>query len=400
MPDGSSNYPSQEEIATLRRQVAEFDAFFELSLLMLCIVDRQGRYLRVNRAWERTLGWSREELVGQLYLDFVHPDDREVTVAAASAYEGTTFTSFENRYRCEDSSYRHLRWFAGSIDEEGRYHAFAQDVTEQRKIEERARVYEDTVLNSSTGVIVLHLEQPGDPASLRIVVANDAAGKIVGFDVKAEVGRMAVEVFPQNVESGLASMYMRLAESGGMLELGEVPYGDERVQGIFSGRVFGLPDRRVCVTFEDITERKRAEEALRESLIQKEVIRAQTAALAELSTPLIPISDDVLVMPLIGAIDSTRAEQMLETLLSGVANRGARIAIVDITGVAVVDTHVANTLLRAAQAVRLLGAQVMLTGIRPEVARTLISLDIDMRTITTHGSLQAGIAAAFRRRSA
>jgi anti-anti-sigma factor len=130
------------------------------------------------------------------------------------------------------------------------------------------------------------------------------------------------------------------------------------------------------------------------------MIRAQAAAIAELSTPLIPISDDVVVMPLIGAIDGPRAEQVLNTLLSGVANRRARVAILDITGVAVADTQVANTILRAAQAVRLLGAQVMLTGIRPEVARTLLGLDVDLGGIITHGSLQAGIAAAFRRRGA
>ncbi|HZF52667.1 MAG TPA: STAS domain-containing protein [Polyangiaceae bacterium] len=268
------------------------------------------------------------------------------------------------------------------------------------ELEERARIYEDTILRSLTGIIILHLEEPGNPASLRIVIANDAAGKFVGFDVRSEAGRMAVDVFPQNVESGLAAIYMGLAESGGARDMGEVVYQDGRIEGVFSIRAIGLQERRVCLNFENITERKRAEEALRQSLAQAKMIRAQAAAIAELSTPLIPISDDVVVMPLIGAIDGPRAEQVLNTLLSGVANRRARVAILDITGVAVADTQVANTILRAAQAVRLLGAQVMLTGIRPEVARTLLGLDVDLGGIITHGSLQAGIAAAFRRRGA
>jgi rsbT co-antagonist protein RsbR len=147
----------------------------------------------------------------------------------------------------------------------------------------------------------------------------------------------------------------------------------------------------------DISEQKHGEEALRQAILQEEVIRAQAATLAELSTPLIPISDDVMVMPLIGSVDSRRAQQVLESLLSGVAERRARVAILDITGVTVVDTQVANGIVRAAQAVKLLGAQVILTGIRPEVAQTLVGLGVDLSGIVTRGSLQSGIALAIER---
>jgi len=130
--------------------------------------------------------------------------------------------------------------------------------------------------------------------------------------------------------------------------------------------------------------------------LQEEIIRAQAAAIQELSTPLIPISDAVLVMPLIGSIDSSRAQQVLDRLLPGVAEHRARIIILDITGVAVVDTQVADALIRAAQAVRLLGAQVVLTGIRPEIAQTLVALNVDLRHIVTRSTLQTGIAYAMR----
>ncbi|RRR77788.1 MAG: STAS domain-containing protein [Candidatus Viridilinea halotolerans] len=129
--------------------------------------------------------------------------------------------------------------------------------------------------------------------------------------------------------------------------------------------------------------------------MQAEIIDAQMMALNELSTPLMPISDGTVVLPLIGSIDSRRAQQIMETLLEGVAERNAHVAIIDITGVAVVDTQVANTLIQAAQAVRLLGARVMLTGIRPEVAQTLIGLGVDLSVIDTKASLQDGIAAAL-----
>ncbi len=145
--------------------------------------------------------------------------------------------------------------------------------------------------------------------------------------------------------------------------------------------------------YEDITEQKQIE--TERARLQEQIIHAQQAALAELSTPLIPISDEVVVMPLIGTMDSRRAQQVLETLLEGIAMSHARVAILDITGVAVVDTQVANALIRAAQAVKLLGAQVILTGIRPEVAQTLVGLGVDLNGIVTQASLQSGIAFAM-----
>ncbi|NTV62056.1 MAG: PAS domain S-box protein [Oscillochloris sp.] len=148
----------------------------------------------------------------------------------------------------------------------------------------------------------------------------------------------------------------------------------------------------------DISERKQAEAALRQSIAQEETIRAQAAMLAELSTPLIPISEEVVVMPLIGALDTRRTQQVTEALLEGITSTSASVAILDITGVPVVDTQVANGLIRAAQAVRLLGTQVILTGIRPEVAQTLVGLGVDLRGMITHSTLQSGIAAVLGHR--
>ena len=154
----------------------------------------------------------------------------------------------------------------------------------------------------------------------------------------------------------------------------------------------------VLGTYANITERRRAEEAIRQSSMQQEIIAAQQAALRELSTPLIPILDGVVAMPLIGAIDSARARQIMETLLEGIGEKRASIAILDITGVRVVDTQVANALIRTAQAAQLLGARVILTGITPEVAQTLVQLGIDLRSVATRSTLQSGIAYALAQR--
>jgi len=111
------------------------------------------------------------------------------------------------------------------------------------------------------------------------------------------------------------------------------------------------------------------------------------------------VSDRVMVMPLIGTVDARRAQDVLDTLLHGIAESKAEVAILDITGVPLVDAQVANGLVRAAHAVQLLGAQVVLTGIRPEVAQTLVGLGVDLSGIITRSTVQSGIAYALERSS-
>lgn len=139
----------------------------------------------------------------------------------------------------------------------------------------------------------------------------------------------------------------------------------------------------------DVTAARRAE--MEHARLKDEIIRAQEATLAELSTPLIPLGDRVLAMPLVGSVDARRIEQIMQTLLTGVTARNTAVAIVDITGVAHVDSNVASGLVLAARAVRLVGAQVVLTGIRPDVARVLVHLGVDLAGIVTRRTLQEGI---------
>ncbi|HSO00541.1 MAG TPA: PAS domain-containing protein [Candidatus Nanopelagicales bacterium] len=155
------------------------------------------------------------------------------------------------------------------------------------------------------------------------------------------------------------------------------------------GQVLGL-----CGISTDITDQKRAGEA--RMALQEQMIQVQRAALRELSSPLMPIAAGVLAMPLIGTIDSVRAKEILEALLEGIARQQARTAILDITGVRVVDTQVANALVESARAARLLGAEVLLTGVSPAIAQTLVGLNLDLSDVTTLGTLQAGIAYALR----
>jgi rsbT co-antagonist protein RsbR len=260
-------------------------------------------------------------------------------------------------------------------------------------LKERLLVYENAFNGMRTGFMMYHLEDPTDPASLQLILANQAMCQASGFAIDREIGKSIVAIFPNALESGLAQIYAEVAQSGVERDLGEVQYGDDRVTpATFAVRAFQLAQDYVCITVENVTERKHAEAALRQNIIQEETIRAQARSLAELSTPLIPISAQVVVMPLIGSIDARRAQQVIESLLQGISSSRAQVAIIDITGVPVVDTQVADALIRAAAAVKLLGAQVVLTGIRPEVAQTLVGLGADISGIVTRGSLQSGIA--------
>jgi anti-anti-sigma factor len=125
------------------------------------------------------------------------------------------------------------------------------------------------------------------------------------------------------------------------------------------------------------------------------VIVAQHIALRDVSSPLCPLTSDVLLMPLVGAIDNDRAKLIMNTLLQGVAANRARIVILDITGVPEMDAQVAAALLRSAQAVRMLGAQLVLTGISTQMAQALVHLGVDLSALITRGSLQGGITYAF-----
>ncbi len=119
-------------------------------------------------------------------------------------------------------------------------------------------------------------------------------------------------------------------------------------------------------------------------------------AVRELSTPLVPVTDDILVLPLVGGIDSRRAQQIMETLLRGITERGAEVVIIDITGAPMVDTAIADHLLRATRAAALLGCQTILVGITPQVAHTIVQLGVDLSGQITRRDLQNGIEHALR----
>jgi rsbT co-antagonist protein RsbR len=262
---------------------------------------------------------------------------------------------------------------------------------EQRRQAEDLRISKQLVDNALDGITLTSMTG-------KIVYANPAFKAMSGFGNRA-IGSMLADFYsPEHFDHVSKEVVPTLIVQGhwrGLLHIRR-PDGSEwigQTSAFLLADSTGAPTGMAAI-FRDITAQVRAEQ---ERLAYVQVIEAQRAALRELSTPLIPIAEGVIAMPLIGEIDSERAQQILESLLAEIEAERAKVAILDITGVRVVDTHVAATLVRVAQAAKLLGAEVVLTGVGPSIALSLVNLGAELHGIITCGAFQRGIAYALGR---
>ena len=129
---------------------------------------------------------------------------------------------------------------------------------------------------------------------------------------------------------------------------------------------------------------------------RERIIRQQQDAIRELSTPVLQVRERILILPIIGVLDEQRANQFTEQLLAGIRSNRAKVVVLDITGVPDIDSEVANHLVQAVDASRLMGASVILTGLSPEIAQTLVTIGVDLGKMNTVGDLQGGVEEAER----
>ena len=129
---------------------------------------------------------------------------------------------------------------------------------------------------------------------------------------------------------------------------------------------------------------------------RERVIRQQQDALLELSTPVLQVRERLLILPIIGVLDTQRATQLTDQLLRGIRTNRAKVVVIDITGVPEIDTSVANHLVEAVDASRLMGASVIITGLSSDIARTLVTIGVDLSKMNTIGDLQGGLEEAER----
>ncbi|WP_437630496.1 PAS domain S-box protein [Sorangium sp. So ce854] len=376
------------------------EKLFQISAGLLATADARGHFRDLNPAWERTLGWSLDELRSKPFIELVHPDDREATLAETAAlFEGRTVARFDNRCRCKDGSYRWLGW-AASVDtadapEQRLIYATAIDVTSDReRAEELARVTElatvyEKLFRVSVGLLVT-LDANG-----YFRHANPAWQQTLGWSPEEMTARPFIEfVHPDDREA-------TLAEATALFQGRTTIRFDNRYackDGSYKWLAWTAhmdaseaPSRRLVYgTAHDVTSYK---EVLGE--LERTLARLRDSMQA-MSTPLIPITDRIVVMPLIGQMDSERIAQVMSVALDGVQSTQVHTVILDVTGLKEIDTRVASALVDTARALQLLGARTILTGIRPAVAQTLVGLGLDLGGILTRSTLQSAIALALQ----
>lgn len=409
-----TNGSAQAELVALKQQVGELQQRLavveERERIMRQLLDnlpsalyatrRDGVIAVVNSAFAAQWGQRPADFEGRALTELFPPE------VAAAWQQNIDQALAEPLVRSSQESYgegeqaRHydnLRFpIAGETGDPIGIGGIATDITDRVRAEasyaDTKLILEGIVNNSPAAIAVKSPEG-------RLILVNQTYASVVGQPLEELVGQSEDGLFPPELIAAWRQHTGQLFADGQPVRTADTllvnanPHEFITVQFPLSNHE-GQP-YAICAISTDVSELKRAEQDRLQ--LQNDIIEAQQAALRELNTPLIPLAEDVVVMPLIGSIDSARAGQVLETLLEGVNQHRARIAIVDITGLPVVDTQVAGVLLRAANAVKLLGAEVLLTGIGPEVAQTLVGIGADLSGLKTPGTLQAGILYALRR---
>jgi rsbT co-antagonist protein RsbR len=354
-----------------------------------------GKQIYPNPAFRALLGYG-DELIGMHFNEYL--EDSDPAVMQQLMEQG--FWQGPNTYRRKDGSTLRCHSTIFIInDSAGQPFALGgviRDISEQLRADDELKrqavelqTFYALAENAPDGVLVASTDG-------EITYANTAIRALLGFgdDSMSGIQVLAHIEAPPELFEEITVEIGRNGSWRGQLNYRRRDGSIVRCQA--SSFLIQIGDSAVIASIvRDLTSEQLAEQE--RITLQDQVIAAQQAALRELSTPLIPLADHVVAMPLIGSIDTQRAQQIIEELLAGVAANRATTAIIDITGVPIVDTQVAGALLRAAQAVELLGSRVVLTGIRPEVAQTLVGIGVNLGSIVTRATLQDGIGYALRK---
>lgn len=369
-----------------------FEKLLDFSRDSIMVLEWDGTITYWNRAAEERYGWSRQEALGRDAHDLLKTEspvpleELKSSARRSGEWEGELVHTRRDGTKVVATS----RWV---LEERApgppAIIEINTDITERKRSEDALRQSEArlaAIIDSAMDAIIsVNQEQ-------RIVLFNSAAEKIFGHKAPEALGQPLDRFIPERFRDvhrehirnfGRTGVTKRSMTSPGILSGLRADGAEFPIEATISQ--VEVAGQKVCtVILRDISERVRAEEEARN---QAETIR-------QLSTPVLTLRRGLLVMPLIGNVDATRAGQLTQQLLDQIRRERARAVVIDITGVAALDTYVANHLMRTVKACRLLGAEVILTGISKQTAQTLVALGIDWGDLNTTSSLESGIELA------
>jgi rsbT co-antagonist protein RsbR len=352
------------------------------------LLSKEGRVISWSRAAERLSGWTPEEITGQHFSRFYQQDDlaagkpeMELRIAAEKGWHQ------ENGWRLRKDGSRFwadvtITALRGEKGELTGYGKVVRDATEQRQA-----IFRELMESAPDPMVVTD-------ARGRITVVNSQVERMFGYSANELVDQPIEILIPERFRDkhpGYRANYFaapRVRPMGvGLALFGRHKNGREIPVEISLSPVESAGGLLVISSIRDVTGRREAEER----------IKRQAQEILEMATvPVVQVWEGVVLVPLIGTLDSQRTQQLMERLLQRVTETSSPVAVLDITGVPTIDTQTAQHLIETISAVRLLGADVILTGVRPVIAQTLVHLGIDLSHVVTRTSLVAGLRMALQ----
>ncbi|UQA57276.1 STAS domain-containing protein [Polyangium aurulentum] len=374
-----------------------YDFYFHTTRDLLCVLGRDGRLLVSNQAFQEALGHDADSLEGVDFLSLVHPDDAEpVRAFLASNEDRDVRIDFEARFAHRELGHRRLSYSLRRLAGEAELYGSGIETYEQVSVEEwrkRRELFQKMQETAHVGgweVDCLTGKQYWTEETYRI--------HHLSLDWDPLVSDGLALYAPESRPIITAAWNAAVTEGKPYdLELELINLKGQRLWVRTAGRPVLENGKvvRVLGAFQDIDAFKRRELELAEKLA---IIEKQRSEIQALSVPIIQVWDDVLALPLVGGVDQARADEITARLLEAVVAKSARFTILDLTGVEAVDEETAERLVRILRAIRLLGAEGMVTGIRPAVAHMLATLGADFAGARTFSNLREAIKACMRER--
>ncbi len=380
---------------TLDAGALHYERFFQTSGDLLCVLDPTGRFVRANEAFREVLGYPEETLIGEDFVGVVHQEEAaEVRAFLHESGEGGGSLRVSTRFLHRDLSYRRLSFSLRRVAEDAAIYGTGREVLEQES-GDAARRRAEMLLQTQTTARVGGWEIDCRTQELYWTDETYRIHEVPPGFVPVVATAIAFYA-PESVPIITAAVEGCFKESKAYnLELELITATGRRLWVRASGQPV-LEDGqviRLIGAFQDIDSFKRREIELQEKIA---IIEEQRSAIHALSAPIIQVWDGVLALPVVGTLDEARAAEITGRMLDAVAAYKARYAILDLTGVETVDEGTADHLVKIIRAIQLLGAQSLVTGIRPAMAQTLIALGAGFGGARTVSNLREAIKISMR----